>query len=67
MSFTVGVHHHFLPNLFWRETYDAHNPVGGIAPPPWDADLMLSFMDEAVSTWPRRRSRRRASGILAYQ
>jgi aminocarboxymuconate-semialdehyde decarboxylase len=47
MSFTIDVHHHILPDFFWRETNDAHNPVGGIAPPPWDADLMLSFMDEA--------------------
>jgi predicted TIM-barrel fold metal-dependent hydrolase len=47
MSFTLDVHHHILPDFFFRETNDAHNPVGGIAPPPWDADLMLSFMDEA--------------------
>src|ERR1700719_2426110 len=47
MSFTIDVHHHILPDFFFGETNDAHNPVGGIAPPPWDADLMLSFMDEA--------------------
>jgi 6-methylsalicylate decarboxylase len=47
MSFTVDIHHHILPDFFFRETNDAHNPVGGIAPPPWDADLMLSYMDEA--------------------
>jgi aminocarboxymuconate-semialdehyde decarboxylase len=47
MTFTIDVHHHILPDFFFRETNDAHNPVGGIAPPPWDADLMLSFMDEA--------------------
>jgi 6-methylsalicylate decarboxylase len=47
MTRTIDVHHHILPDFFWRETNDAHNPVGGIAPPPWDADLMLSFMDEA--------------------
>src|SRR5258708_26013441 len=47
MSFTIDVHHHILPDFFFRETNDAHNPVGGIAPPPWDADMMLSFMDEA--------------------
>jgi hypothetical protein len=41
MSFSVDVHHHILPDFFFRETNDAHNPVGGIAPPPWDADLML--------------------------
>ncbi|HEX3405635.1 MAG TPA: amidohydrolase family protein [Caulobacteraceae bacterium] len=47
MSRVIDVHHHILPDFFFRETNDAHNPVGGIAPPPWDADLMLSFMDEA--------------------
>ena len=47
MTRVIDVHHHILPDFFWRETNDAHNPVGGIAPPPWDADLMLSFMDEA--------------------
>jgi 6-methylsalicylate decarboxylase len=47
MTFTIDVHHHILPDFFFRETNDAHKPVGGIAPPPWDADLMLSFMDEA--------------------
>jgi 6-methylsalicylate decarboxylase len=47
MSFTIDVRYHILPDFFWRETKDAHDPVGGIAPPPWDAHLMLSFMDEA--------------------
>jgi aminocarboxymuconate-semialdehyde decarboxylase len=47
MTRTIDVHHHILPDFFWRETNDVHNPVGGIAPPPWDAGLMLSFMDEA--------------------
>src|ERR1700742_2684796 len=47
MTFTIDVHPHILPDFFFRETNDAHTPVGGIAPPPWDAGLMLSFMDEA--------------------
>src|SRR3984957_12697060 len=47
MPRVIDVHHHILPDFFWRETNDAAHPVGGIAPPPWDADLMLSFMDEA--------------------
>jgi hypothetical protein len=46
MPFTVEVHHHILPDFFSRETNDAQNPVGGTAPPPWDADLILSYMDE---------------------
>jgi hypothetical protein len=47
VSFTIDVHHHILPDFFFRETNDAHNPVGGIAPPPWNTELMHSFMDEA--------------------
>jgi len=47
MTRTIDVHHHILPDFFWQETNDAHNPVGGIAPPPWDASFMVSFMDEA--------------------
>ena len=47
MSLTIDVHRHILPDFFRRETNDAHNPVGGIAPPPWDANLILSYMDEA--------------------
>ena len=47
MTRTIDVHHHILPDFFWQETNDAHNPVGGITPPPWDASLMVSFMDEA--------------------
>jgi 6-methylsalicylate decarboxylase len=47
MSFTVDVHHHILPDFFWRETNDGANPVGGIAPQPWDEASALAFMDDA--------------------
>jgi aminocarboxymuconate-semialdehyde decarboxylase len=47
MSFTVDVHHHILPDVFWRATNDAHSPVGGILPAPWSKESTLSFMDEA--------------------
>jgi predicted TIM-barrel fold metal-dependent hydrolase len=47
MSFTVDVHHHILPEVFWRATNDAHNPVGGIAPAPWSKESTLSYMDDA--------------------
>jgi len=46
-TLTVDVHHHILPDFFWRETNESDNPVGGIAPPPWSKEMMLSFMDEA--------------------
>ena len=47
MSFTIDVHHHILPDVFWRATNDAHDPVGGIAPAPWSKESTLSYMDEA--------------------
>ncbi|SMG48986.1 amidohydrolase family protein [Paraburkholderia susongensis] len=47
MSLTIDVHHHILPDVFWRATNDAHNPVGGITPPPWSKESTLSFMDDA--------------------
>src|ERR1700674_5398376 len=47
MSFTIDVHHHILPDVFWRETNDAHSPVGGILPAPWSTEFTLSYMDDA--------------------
>ncbi len=47
MSFTIDVHHHILPDFFWKATNEADNPVGGIAPPPWSKESALSFMDDA--------------------
>jgi predicted TIM-barrel fold metal-dependent hydrolase len=47
MSFTVDVHHHILPDVFFRATNDVHNPVGGISPAPWSKETTLAFMDDA--------------------
>src|SRR5471030_875287 len=47
MTRTIDVHHHILPDFFYRETNDAHAPVVGVSPPPWNTEMMLSFMDEA--------------------
>src|SRR5882724_3182210 len=47
MTFTIDVHHHILPDVFWHATNDAHNPVGGIAPAPWSKESTLSYMDDA--------------------
>jgi 6-methylsalicylate decarboxylase len=47
MSFTIDVHHHILPDIFWRATNDVHNPVGGILPAPWSKESTLSYMDDA--------------------
>jgi len=47
MPFTIDVHHHILPDFFWRETNGQHGLVGGIAPAPWSRETTLSFMDDA--------------------
>ncbi len=47
MTRTIDVHHHILPDFFWRETNEGANPVGGITPPPWTESTALSFMDDA--------------------
>jgi len=47
MSLTIDVHHHILPDFFWRETNEAHGPVGGVVPATWTRDDAISFMDDA--------------------
>jgi 6-methylsalicylate decarboxylase len=47
MGFTVDVHHHVIPDYFWRATNEADNPVGGITPPPWSKETALSYLDDA--------------------
>ena len=47
MTFTVDIHHHMLPDFFWRATNEGDRPVGGIAPPPWSRVSTLSFLDDA--------------------
>jgi predicted TIM-barrel fold metal-dependent hydrolase len=44
---TIDVHQHILPDFFWRDTNEAANPVGGIAPPKWTESSALAFMDDA--------------------
>ena len=47
MTFTVDIHHHMLPDFFWRATNEGDHPVDGIAPPPWSRASALSFLDNA--------------------
>ena len=49
MYFRIDVHHHILPEVFWRGTNDAHQPVGGIASPPRSKEAAWSDMDDAVT------------------
>jgi aminocarboxymuconate-semialdehyde decarboxylase len=46
-SLTIDTHHHILPDFFWRETNDAHAPIGGLAPLHWSKEAMISLMDDA--------------------
>jgi len=47
VTFTVDIHHHMLPDFFWRVTNEGDHPVGGIVPPPWSRASALSFLDDA--------------------
>jgi 6-methylsalicylate decarboxylase len=47
MSFTIGVHHHVLTDVFWRATNDADNPVGGTTPAPGRRKSAVPHMDDA--------------------
>jgi len=47
MPVAIDVHHHILPDFFWRETNDGAQPVGGLAPSAWDEASALAFMDDA--------------------
>ena len=44
---TIDTHHHILPDFFWRQTENAHTPVGGLAPLHWSKEASISFMDDA--------------------
>jgi 6-methylsalicylate decarboxylase len=47
MSFTIDIHHHILPDFFWRATNEQDGPVGGILPAPWSPEGAIDFMDQA--------------------
>lgn len=45
---TIDVHHHILPDFFWRGTdQESGSVVGGVHPPPWSKEGALAFMDDA--------------------
>ena len=47
MTFTVDIHHHFMPDFYRTATeHDGHS-VGGVLPAPWSRANTLSFLDDA--------------------
>jgi 6-methylsalicylate decarboxylase len=47
MPAVIDVHHHVLPDFFFRETNGDAHPVGGLAPAPLSEARALEFMDDA--------------------
>ena len=47
MPLTIDVHHHILPDFFFRATNEQDAPVGGIAPAHWSPHGAIGFIDEA--------------------
>jgi aminocarboxymuconate-semialdehyde decarboxylase len=47
VPYSIDIHHHILPDFFWRATNESHNPVGGITPPPWSKEAALAYLDDA--------------------
>jgi hypothetical protein len=47
MPAVIDIHHHILPDFFFRETNGDAHPVGGLAPAPLSEARALEFMDDA--------------------
>ena len=66
MIFTVDIHHHMLPDFFWRATNEGDHPVGGIAPPPWSRASTLSFLDGALAELAYALDDLRLDGVVLF-
>src|SRR5688572_22483032 len=38
MTLTVDLHHHVIPDFYWRASNEDGNAAGGITPPRWSLD-----------------------------
>jgi hypothetical protein len=47
MSLTIDVHHHILPDFFWRATNEQHGPVGQLG---W----LYEFLPSSSQRFARR-------------
>jgi 6-methylsalicylate decarboxylase len=47
MTLTVDLHHHVVPDFYWRASNEDGNAAGGITPPRWSLDHAIAYLDEA--------------------
>jgi aminocarboxymuconate-semialdehyde decarboxylase len=47
MSRTIDLHHHVIPDFYWRASNEGGNAAGGINPPRWSLDGAIAYLDEA--------------------
>jgi 6-methylsalicylate decarboxylase len=47
MSAVVDLHHHVIPDFYWKASNEDGNAAGGINPPPWSLDGAIAYLDEA--------------------
>ena len=44
---TVDLHHHVIPEFFWKASNEDGNAAGGINPPRWSLDGAIAYLDDA--------------------
>jgi aminocarboxymuconate-semialdehyde decarboxylase len=47
MSLTVDLHHHVIPDFYWKASNEDGQAAGGINPPRWSLDGAIAYLDEA--------------------
>jgi aminocarboxymuconate-semialdehyde decarboxylase len=43
----IDVHHHVIPDFYWKASSEDGNAAGGINPPPWSLEGAIAYLDEA--------------------
>jgi aminocarboxymuconate-semialdehyde decarboxylase len=47
MTPTIDLHHHVIPDFYWKASNEDGNAAGGINPPRWSLDGAIAYLDEA--------------------
>src|SRR6201988_3532684 len=47
MTLTVDLHHHVIPDFYWKASSEDGNAAGGITPPRWSLAGAIAYLDEA--------------------